>query len=93
MTDGQDMDPTRMFPGFHDHQIDVVFLEDGGEVISIGNDDEGMGLASFGVKRQHMVLNLLRSRARIFNDFVLRVWGETNGTAMVVNLKAIQVHG
>lgn len=51
MTDSQVMDPIRGTAGFHDHQIDFVPLEDGGEVFSISDGGEELVFTSINVKK------------------------------------------
>lgn len=63
---GQIVDPAGRSTGLHDDDVDFMFSEDCLQVIPLGGSvKEGM-FPSFRVKQQHMVLNLPRSRARIF---------------------------
>ena len=45
------MDPSRGSTGFHDDEIDFVFLEDSGEVSPIGSCVEESVFPSFGVEK------------------------------------------
>lgn len=60
------IDPNGGSAGFHDDKVDFFALKDSGEVSWIGARGEEAVLASSVSKKQHMVLNLPRSRARIF---------------------------
>ena len=48
---GQVIDPARGTAGFHDDQVDFVFLEDGRQVVSVGNRVEEFVFSSFGVEK------------------------------------------
>jgi hypothetical protein len=65
--DGQIVDPSGRPAGFHDHQIDGLAFQDRGQIGPVGSGKEEGIFACFRVeKRQHIVLNLPRSSARIF---------------------------
>ncbi len=70
MADGQVIDPARGTTSFHHDQIDLALLEDSREIVPVGSRGEEFSFAVLVSKKQHIVLNLPRSRARIFLFFV-----------------------
>ena len=66
-TDGQVIDPAPGAAGFHDDQVDFVFLEDGGQVVSVGSRVEELVFSSFGVEKAALGLEFAEVQSENFH--------------------------
>jgi hypothetical protein len=91
MADGQVIDPARGAASLHDDQIDLAFLEDSREIVSIGSRCEEFSLASFCIEKAAHRIELTEVKSENLHVLsVLEVWGGTNVTVVVC---ATQDHG